>query len=713
MKLLSHLKKYWFFVLIIIGLLIGQAFCDLALPTYTSNIVDTGIIRGGIESVTPKQLSEKTMLSAQLFMMDPDIARVNNAYTLDNGVYSLNDPSTETMESLQDVFRIPLAVLAQSSTNPEFNIENIQMAITSGVLTKEQLLQGIQEQMAAYSTLSDTAMDQVAIALIKAEYETLGVDLEAMQTQYIVKTGVRMIVVVLIGIVIAIIVGFLGSVIGSRIGRDLRQRVYEKILSFSNREMDQFTGASLITRSTNDIQQIQMVLIMFIRMIIYAPILGIGGVIKVTNTHTGLGWIIGVAVICILILVGSLMVIAMPKFKKLQKLIDVLNKVSREILTGISVIRAFGREKHEEKRFDEANTNLYKTQLFTNRMMSIMFPIMMLIMNAITLGIVWFGGKQMDLGNLMVGSMMAFITYTMQIVMSFMMLSMISIMLPRANVAAERVDEVLRTNPSIVDPTNPAKIVSGKGVLAFHDVSFRYLGANEDVLKHISFSTSPGSTTAIIGSTGSGKSTLVNLITRLYDVTQGSITLDGMDIREIEQFTLRDAMGVVPQKGILFSGDIESNIRFGNDSLSEEDVIRAASISQAAQFIDEKDDKYQSPIAQGGNNVSGGQKQRLSIARAIAKNPQILIFDDSFSALDYRTDITLRKALKEQIGDTNVIIVAQRISTILHADQIIVLDQGEVVGIGTHVQLLHECQTYLEIAKSQLNQSELGLEEAK
>ena len=557
--------------------------------------------------------------------------------------------------------------------------------------------------------MSDSVITQKAILFIQGEYEALGMDLEQVQMNYLLSTGGKMLGLTLLMMAAAILAGLLSSRTAARIGMDLRGKVFTKVVSFSNNELNKFSIASLITRSTNDIQQVQMVEVMLLRMVLYAPIIGIGGIVKVMSTKTGLGWIIGVAVAAISVVVLVLMQVAMPKFKKMQSLVDRLNLVSREILTGVPVIRAFSREKFEEDRFETANKDLMKTQLFTNRVMTFMMPMMMLIMNGVTVMIIWFGGKGIDAGNLQVGDMMAFITYTMQIVMAFLMITMISVMLPRAGVAAERIQEVLDTDPTIHDAPSVKddRLSAVKGELSFEDVSFRYDGAKEDALENISFTARPGETTAIIGSTGCGKSTLIHLVPRFYDVTKGKITIDGVDIREMSQHKLRSILGFVPQKANLFSGDIASNIKYGGSYITDEMMKQAADIAQAVEFIESKAEGYESPIAQGGSNVSGGQKQRLSIARAIAKDPKIFLFDDSFSALDYKTDMVLRKALHEKIEDATVIIVAQRISTILHANQIIVLDEGRIAGIGTHEELLTSCEAYQEIARSQLSESEL------
>ena len=583
-----------------------------------------------------------------------------------------------------------------------------------GLLSQEQLHEMARQAMDSMGAMSDTQITSAATAFLREEYAAMGMDLDAIQLRYVGQVGAKMLALTLLMVAAAIAVSLIGSRVSAAVGMELREQVFSRVVSFSHAEFDRFSTASLITRSTNDIQQIQMVCIMLMRIVLYAPILGIGGVIKVMATKTGLGWIIAVAVAALLMIIGVLMLVAMPKFKKMQDLVDRVNLVSREILTGLPVIRAFHRERYEEKRFDGANTNLMKTQLFVNRTMAFMMPLMMFLMNLIAVGIEWFGAQGVDLGNLQVGDMIAFITYTLQIVMAFMMIAMVSIFLPRAEVSADRIDAVLNTKPEIRDPEQPrdAELAQPRGLVEFRDVSFRYPGASDDVLSGISFTAKPGQTTAIIGSTGCGKSTLVNLIPRFYDVTGGSVSVDGVDVRQLSQHQLHSLLGYVPQKGVLFSGTIESNLKFGGRQISDADMERAAEIAQAADFIGEKEDGYGSAIAQGGSNVSGGQKQRLAIARAIAKHPQIYIFDDSFSALDYRTDAALRRALHDQVQDATVIIVAQRISTILHADQIIVLRDGHIDGIGTHAQLLASCGTYQEIARSQLSAKELGEEES-
>lgn len=675
-KIMKYLGEFKTSVVAVVLLLILQAYCDLSLPSYTSDIVDVGIEQGGIENAVPEIMRAETLESICLLSGEDALIREN--YRLnEDGSYELQAKEPETIALLNEAMQGAIVTLYHQGENA--------------------------------GELSDTMASQIAVLFVRAEYEALGVDLNAIQTRYLLLTGGKMLLMTVLMMVASIAVGFLAARVSAGIGMRLRDRVFRKVVSFSHAEMDRFSTASLITRSTNDIQQVQMVAVMLLRMVCYAPILGFGGIIKVINTRTGMGWIIVVAVALILALVGTLMKIAMPKFKLMQTLVDRMNLVSREILTGVPVIRAFSREKFEEERFDRANRDLMSTQMFTNRVMTFMMPTMMLIMNAITVAIVWFGSKGIDMGNLQIGDMMAFITYSMQIVMSFLMLTMISVMLPRAGVAAERIEEILNTEPTVLDKEQLRdEELSGKGTVVFENVNFRYPGAEEDALSGISFTAEPGRTTAIIGSTGCGKSTLLHLIPRFYDVTGGRITIDGIDIRELSQKKLRSMLGFVPQKGVLFSGTIASNIKFaGEEKVSDKMMKEAAEIAQAEEFIESKRENYESPIAQGGTNVSGGQKQRLSIARAIAGRPEIFLFDDSFSALDYKTDAVLRKALHEKLSDATVIIVAQRISTILHADQIIVLDDGRIAGIGRHEELLQSCEAYQEIAKSQLSESEL------
>ena len=671
-QIFKYLKEAWPQAVIIFLLLIVQAFCDLELPQYTSKIVDVGIGQGGIEYAAPEEMSGETYRMMQTIMSEEEREMMDAYYREDeDGHYILVDKKEKAKKEIDAFVKEKLAA---------------------------QLPDG-----------NDSVVSAAAVQFVKAEYEKVGVDTDKVQTDYLWSVGLKMLGLSALMLIVAVLVGFFASKTGATIGRNLRERVFGKVVSFSGAEINKFSTASLITRCTNDIQQIQMVTIMFLRMVLYAPIIGVGGVIRVMNTGTGMGWLIGVAVGAIMALVMVLLVVAMPKFKSMQTLVDKLNLVSREILTGIPVIRAFSREKYEEGRFDKANRDLMKTQLFTGRVMNFMMPVMMLIMNGISVAIIWFGGKGISAGNLQVGEMLAFITYTMQIVMSFLMLTMISIILPRAGVAANRIEEVIRTEAGVRDKkeVRDEALSDVKGEITFEHVNFRYPGAGEDALHDLNFTAKSGQTTAIIGSTGCGKSTLLNLIPRFYDVTGGRIMLDGMDIRDISQKKLRSVLGFVPQKAVLFSGTIDSNIKYSGSEVSDEKRDEAALIAQAVEFIESKPQKYDAPISQGGTNVSGGQKQRLSIARAIAKNPKVFLFDDSFSALDFRTDAALRKALHENVKDATVLIVAQRISTILHADQILVLDNGTIVGKGTHEELLQNCEAYQEIARSQLSEKEL------
>ena len=731
-NLFKYAASYWKAMIAIILILFVQAYCDMSLPAYTSDIVNVGIQQGGIEDEIPEQIAREEMDKLLLFVSEEDGQKVMDAYEEDTESYEKDayvlkesvSGDEEQMKELQDILKLPMMMTAgfESGSDMTKEVESqLKSSLPDGTVSEDttifdimKMLPGEQrtvmvekmgEQM---DDLPDTILDQAAVSYCKSVYQDLGMDMEKIQTGYLVKTGGMMIALAFLGMAASVLVGFLASRVGASAGRDLRGRVFHKVVGFSNHEFNQFSTASLITRSTNDIQQIQMLIVMLLRMVLYAPILAIGGVFQVMKTNVSMSWIIGLAVIIIACMVLLLFVVAMPKFKMLQKLVDKLNLVTREILTGLSVIRAFSTEKHEEKRFDDANVELTKTNLFVNRAMTFMMPVMMLVMNGVSVLIVWTGAHGISDGQMQVGDMMAFIQYTMQIIMGFLMLCMISIMLPRAAVAADRVEEVLKSETIICDPEQPEVLPEqGEGVLSFDHVSFKYPGADEDVLQDITFTARPGQTTAIIGSTGSGKSTLVNLIPRFYDVTEGKITLDGIDIRDIKQHDLREKLGYVPQKGVLFSGNIASNIMFGNQDGTEAEMKEAAEIAQATEFIETKPEGYESPIAQGGSNVSGGQKQRLSIARAIAKHPQVFIFDDSFSALDYKTDVTLRHALAEKTRESTVLIVAQRISTILHAEQILVLDDGKIVGKGTHAELLKNCEVYREIAESQLSRAEL------
>ena len=713
LKLRRYLKQVKWQVLAIVLLLVVQAWCDLSLPQYTSDIVDVGIQQGGIEHAAPDQLRDETMEGLKLFMDEDGWSKVDHAYDLQDGIWYLGKAGESTLEELDEVFGMPMLMLS-AAEEQGMDAAAVKAMVESGQMTMEQVEAMAGQAIEKLGAQSDMIVEQRALLFVKEEYAAMGLDLNQIQMNYLLSTGGRMLGISLLMAVTAILVGLLASRTAAQLGMSLRGDVFKTVMSFSNTEIDKFSTASLITRSTNDIQQVQMVVVLMLRIVIYAPIIGIGGIIKVAATHTGMEWIIAVAVASALALVALLMGLALPKFKRMQTLVDKMNLVSREILTGLPVIRAFSREKHEEKRFDLANLDLKKTQLFTNRVMTFMMPMMMLLMNGVSILIVWNGGHGIDAGTMQVGDMIAFITYTMQIVMAFLMIAMIAIFLPRASVAAGRINEVLQTKPVIRDKrkVKDDSKEQWQGVVAFEDVSFRYPDAGADVLEHITFTARPGQTTAIIGSTGSGKSTLLNLIPRFFDVSYGRITMDGVDIRDLSQNKLHQLLGYVPQKGVLFSGDIESNLKFGGADITDQAMEEAAEIAQAKEFIDSKPEGYHTPIAQGGTNVSGGQKQRLSIARAIAKNPRVFLFDDSFSALDYKTDVILRRALNEKVKDATVIIVAQRISTILHADQIVVLDEGRIAGIGTHEELMKHCHTYQEIARSQLSAAELGGEGA-
>lgn len=754
-KIFKQLARHWAVCLVVFALLFVQAYCDLALPDYTSKIVDTGIQQGGIESPLPQTVRQSTLDTLSLLMSEEDAQKLQNAYQYylqDDGVLQLRSDLTEDERTaLEDAVTTPDIVLymaaAQAANTPAgqssmgmTGLAEMPSAAadtdTETVTPTAADLDTVCSQFAAMSQMPgfdrsmlqkqlDSAMSQMdstllenlksqSLLLVQLEYEAQGVA-RNVQMQYLFRVGGQMLALTLLMVVVAVAVGFLASRVSAAIGRDLRRETFSSVIGFSNAEIENFSTASLITRTTNDIQQVQFVCVILLRMVAYAPILGIGGVLHVVGSSSGLSWIVVLDVAILLLLIIFLMSVAMPKFKVMQQLVDRLNLVSREILTGIMPVRAFSREKFEEQRFDKANRELMGTQLFTNRAMVAMMPFMTLIMNGTSLLIVWFGGKAMDAGTMQVGEMIAFITYTMQIVMSFLMLAMVAVMLPRAGVAADRIDEVIRTKATIHDPDEAAAKAAQahtdwQGVVQFEDVSFRYPGADSDALEHISFTAKPGETTAIIGSTGCGKSTLLNLIPRFYDVTGGKVTVDGIDVRKMPQAQLHDLLGYVPQKGVLFSGTIDSNLKFGGEDITDAQVQKAAAIAQATDFIEAKPEGYQSPIAQGGSNVSGGQKQRLSIARAIAKDPKVYLFDDSFSALDYKTDVTLRRALKAQTDNATVIIVAQRISTVLHANQILVLDEGRLVGKGTHAQLMVSCPEYQEIARSQLSQKELALD---
>ncbi len=731
-NLFKYAAVHWQSLLAIIAVLFIQAYCDLSLPAYTSDIVNVGIQQGGIEDQIPEALRADEMEKLLLFVPEEDRETVLDAYetdssTYDTEAYVLRESAAEDeeqMKTLSDILAGPMMLTAgfESGSDMTEQIEaqlkeNIPAQMVSDDMTvfdilkmmpeeqRDALIEEMEKQM---DDLPDTILEQAAVSYVGTAYDALGMNMDEIQIRYLLVTGGKMVALAFLGMAASVLVGFLASRVGAATGRDLRGNVFRRVVGFSNNEFDHFSTASLITRSTNDIQQIQLIIVMLLRIVLYAPILAVGGVIQVFQTNVSMSWIIGLAVVLIGLVILVLFLVAMPKFRSLQTLVDKVNLVMREILTGLPVIRAFSTQKHEEERFDDVNRMLTKTNLFVNRAMTFMMPVMILIMNGVSVLIMWNGAHGIDEGQMQVGDMMAFIQYTMQIIMGFLMLCMLSIMLPRAAVAADRVEEVLSSRTVIHDPEQPKAFSDEeKGLLVFDHVSFKYPGADENVLHDITFTAKPGETTAIIGSTGSGKSTLVNLIPRFYDVSGGSITLDGVDIREVPQHELREKLGYVPQKGLLFSGDIASNIMFGNPDGSESDMVEAAEIAQAAEFIDAKPDGYHSHIAQGGANVSGGQKQRLSIARAVAKHPEVFIFDDSFSALDFKTDVTLRKALKKRTEDSTVLIVAQRISTILNAEQIIVLDDGKVAGIGTHQELLKNCEVYQQIAASQFSGSEL------
>ena len=733
-KLFKFLKPYAAAVAAIICILVVQAYCDLSLPTYTSDIVNVGIQQGGIDETVPDTISKKDLNHLLLLVPSDRQKIVKNAYTESVEKYDYNGTVMELkasvkedekkMDRLSEILGKPMLMAAgfDSGSDMTQKIEEQMRTQMSGIPNIDKMdiydmleLMGAEGRNALIGqmdqqmdSMQDSMIAQAAAGYIKDAYTHVGIDTDQIETTYILHTGAKMLALAFLGMAASILVGLLASRVGAGVGCRLRENVFRKVVGFSNAEFDKFSTASLITRSTNDIQQIQLLLVMILRMVLYAPIMAIGGIWKVFHTNVGMSWIIGLAVAVIIVIVGFLFLVVMPKFKLIQNQVDKLNLVSREILTGLSVIRAFGTQKHEEERFDDANKALTKTNLFVNRAMTFMMPLMMFVMNSIAVLIVWVGGHSINDGAMQVGDMMAFIQYTMQIIMAFLMICMISVMLPRAAVSAGRVDEVLTSETLIHDPGNPSHIPEeGKGKVVFDHVSFRYPGAEEDVLHDISFTAEPGKTTAFIGSTGCGKSTLVNLIPRFYDVTDGKITIDGKDIRNVSQHELREKLGYVPQKAVLFSGDIASNILYGNPEGSEAEMTEAATIAQATEFIEQKKKKYKSTISQGGSNVSGGQKQRLSIARAIAKHPDVYIFDDSFSALDYKTDATLRAKLKEKTSESTVMIVAQRISTILHADQIIVLDDGQIVGKGTHKELLKTCEAYYQIASSQLSEKEL------
>lgn len=709
MKLLKYLKGFKIAILSLVVVLGVRVVAELALPTYTSNIVDTGIQQSGIEDVVPSKISEKSLNTLELFMSDDEIKQVTENYTKDGNTYILNNVSDETRMKLNNIFKETMTVvLGAKSNNTDLN--QIAQGAQAGVVSKDTLTDQRKKAISELGNSADMMTKQGGISFVKEEYKQVGIDTNEIRTNYLKEVGFMMIIVTLISGIASVISNFIASRVSAKVAYNLREKLYNKVLSFSKEDVDKFSTASLITRSTNDIQQIQNALNMFLFIAFYAPMMALWGIYKVTQTDTGMTWIIAVGVGLLGLLLGIITFLVMPKFKIMQKLVDRVNLVTRELLTGISVIRVFGREKHEEERFDKENVILRNNQLFVNRTMSALFPAIILIMNGISLLIIWVGGKNIDAGSIQVGDMMAFITYTMQIVMSFLFFTFLMMQLPRAEVAAGRIDEVLGTDITVLDNENiqDDMLSNVHGTLKFEDVSFTFDGADSPVLSNITFEAEAGKTTAIIGSTGSGKSTLLHLIPRYFDATAGRITIDGVDIRDVSMNKLRNLLGFVPQKGVLFSGTIESNIKFGDENITDEEMKTAAEIAQATEFILAKEEKYNSEISQGGSNVSGGQKQRLSIARALAKNPKILLFDDSFSALDYKTDVKLRKTLKEKMKDTTTIIVAQRIATILHADKIIVMNEGRVVGEGKHKELLSSCPTYLEIAESQLSEEELA-----
>ncbi|MGN9135958.1 ABC transporter ATP-binding protein [Clostridium sp. HCP1S3_B4] len=748
LKLVKYLKDSVFSVILIILLLVLQSVCDLSLPDYTSKIVNVGIQQGGIEEAVPDVITKSDLDNVLLFVDNDDKEKILDNYDYldkeelsdsklsdykekyplieDEPLYEIKDINEDERKELEDILKKPMVALMAFDSSEDMK-DQIKTQLLSNMPEQAQAMyndkdvfdilktlpqeavSGMKESMdEKLDEMQDSILDQSAVSYVKSEYEKIGLDMGKIEKTYLFKVGGIMLGIAFVSMAAAVLSGFIASKVAAKIGKNLRGKVFKRVMEFSNEEMDKFSTASLITRSTNDIQQVQLLMVMLLKIVFYAPIIGIGGIIKVFNTNLSMSWIIGVAVGAILLVVAFMFIIVMPKFKIVQNLVDRLNLVSREILTGLSVIRAFSTEKYEEKRFDKANRDLTKVNLFVNRVMSCMMPVMMFIMNGIAILIVWNGSKSVDAGTMQVGDMMAFIQYTMQIIMAFLMISMISVMLPRAAVSAGRIDEVIDTKPTILDPEKNRHFEpSKKGVLEFNNVSFRYPQADEDVLSNISFTAKPGETTAFIGSTGSGKTTLINLIPRFYDVTKGEILLDGVNVKDVSQHDLREKIGYVPQKGVLFSGTIESNLKYGRKDANIDEIKKASSIAQATEFIEAKEEKYNSPIAQGGSNVSGGQKQRLSIARAIVKRPEFYIFDDSFSALDFKTDAALRKALNKETGNSTVLIVAQRISTILHADQIIVLDEGKIVGKGTHKELLKNCEVYKEIASSQLSKEEL------
>lgn len=715
MRIIKNLAQHKLVVLMVVVLLCVQAACDLALPNYTSDIVDTGIQQQGVQDVAAEQLTGRTHDLVAMMLPEPEEQMFADAYAQnEDGTYSLTESGKRDRAALDDAMALPMTVTCYADQIAELDLDQVKAAYDQGMIGKDDIQAMLDRARGSMGDMADTLIAQQGLAAARAEYEQLGYDLDAMQMDYLAATGAKMLGLAALGMVIAVMVGFLASRTAAKVGRSLRERLFNQVVGFSDAEIQSFSAASLITRGTNDVQLVQMVTVMLLRMVLYAPILAIGGIIMIARTDLSMGWIIIAAVAAIAVIMGVLMKVAMPKFKIMQKLIDRVNLVSRELLTGLPVIRAFGREQHEEARFDEANTRLMKTQLFTNRVMTFMMPLMMLIMNLVSVGIIWFGGHAIDAGNLQTGDLIAFITYSMVIIMGFLMIGMLSIMLPRADVAAQRIDEVLECKPSIADP-DPGKakdaLLGANGLpgarIAFENVSLRYSDGAECVLEDVSFTCEPGKTTAIIGSTGSGKSTVLKLAERFHDVTSGRITVDGVDVRDVSQHALRAQLGYVPQAAFLFSGTIASNVGYGVDDADENRIRAAADVAQASEFIAERPEGLATPISQGGTNVSGGQRQRLAIARALATDARAYLFDDSFSALDYKTDAALRHELSSRLGGKTVVIVAQRISTVLNADQIVVLDDGRVVGAGTHEQLMESCQEYREIAMSQLSEEEL------
>lgn len=746
LNLLKHLKPFVGSMILSIALLFVQAICDLSLPDYMSNIVNVGIQQGGVENAVPKVIKSSEMEKLFIFMNDDEKNVVDDNYTLLNkdnlttdeynkyvkdypelkneSIYKLNTKEEEKIDKLNDIFGKPMLIVSMLESQGLNGVPGIDGMAPQGVdlstmdpfemlsmMPQEQIdsmLSNVDEKL---SDMPESMITQSATSYVKEQYKDIGINTDKLQSNYVIIAGIKMVGIALISMVATVVVSFIAARVAAALGRNLRKDVFNKVVGFSNAEFDEFSTASLITRTTNDIQQIIMLVVMGLRIVFYAPILGIGGVIKVINTGASMGWVIAVALISILLLVIILFSFAMPKFKSVQKLVDRLNLVTRESLTGMLVIRAFSTQKYEEEKFEVANKNLTRTNLFVNRVMTVMMPLMMFIMNVITLLIVWVGSHRIDEGIMQVGTMMAFMQYTMQIIMAFLMISMVSVILPRAMVSAQRVSEVLNVDVAIKDSEKLQMFNDDeKGTIEFKNVSFRYPGADEDVISNVSFKAFPGETTAFIGSTGSGKSTLINLIPRFYDTTEGEILIDGVNIKSVSQYDLREKIGFIPQKGLLFSGTIESNLKYGGDHITDEDMIKASEIAQAMEFINSKEEGFNTEIAQGGTNVSGGQKQRLAIARAIAKKPEIFIFDDSFSALDFKTDAKLRKAINTELKESTLLIVAQRISTIMNANQIIVLDEGKVVGKGTHKELMENCEVYQQIALSQLSKEELSNE---